>query len=149
MEGSQLPSSFPLTALFEVGPGVLTSSTVRGNKQVKQTPGCYTHGEKLFASVRFTCLLIGLTDTRTHHQRCMRSTTGRTATGSVCRQQRSISCSAKPYLALQFKFRLHLRPHTPWPCVTAEGKARAAGPVCESGGAHHGERGWASWDCWY
>lgn len=56
---------------------------------------------------------------------------------------------AKPYLALQFKFRLHLRPHTPWPCVTAEGKARAAGPVCESGGAHHGERGWASWDCWY
>lgn len=38
----------------------------------------------------------------THHQCCMRSA-GRTATGSVCRPQRSISCSAKPYLALQFK----------------------------------------------
>lgn len=29
------------------------------------------------------------------------------------------------------------------------GSRRAAGPVCESRGAHHGERGWASWDCWY
>lgn len=56
---------------------------------------------------------------------------------SLSRLQRSITRSAKSSLALQFKFRLHLRPHTPPPCAAAEGKTRAAGPVCESGGAHH------------
>lgn len=144
--GSQSTPLQLLTALFEVGPVVLSTSTVRDNKQVKPTPGCSTHCTP--QSVTAANSLPSSWLARPALEFTASSACAPPTELQAARLQRSVSCSAKPSTALGFKFRLHLRPHTPRSWCVEEGGG-AAGSVWESGGAHHGARGWASCYCWY
>lgn len=116
------PFSYWLLCLKSVQLGSLhplSAVTTRWNQHLV-VPLTARRGQSL--QQQSACFLIGSTSTWTHCQLCMRSANG-TASGSVSRLQRSVSCSAKPSTALGFKFRLHLRPHTPrcW-CVEADGR---------------------------